>query len=172
MLSTPRRNLELKARYPDLSAARAHVERLGARPGDLEIQTDTYFHVAHGRLKLREIEGQTAALIGYDRPDHDAARLSSYHLVPVADADGLKASLTAALGVRCQVRKRRQIYFWHNVRIHLDEVDGLGSFVELEAVLLSEHDERTAPARVEELCRVLMIAPAARVAGSYSDDVI
>ncbi|MGK3856667.1 class IV adenylate cyclase, partial [Enterococcus faecium] len=82
-----------------------------------------------GRLKLREIDGQAAVLIWYDRPDHDAARLSKYHLVPVADPAALKAALTDALGVRGEVRKRREIYLWHNVRIHLDEVAGLGSFL-------------------------------------------
>ena len=172
MESGPRRNLELKARCADLASARQAVEQLSARDGGTEIQIDTYFHVAHGRLKLREIEGQAAFLIAYDRPDQDAARLSAYHLVPVPDAAGLKAALTAALGVRCQVRKRRQIYFWHNVRVHLDEVDGLGSFVELEAVLSFDEDERIAQAHLEELCRVLGIAPADPVAGSYGDHVI
>jgi predicted adenylyl cyclase CyaB len=172
MSSGPRRNLELKARCTDLAWARQAVEQFGARHGGREIQTDTYFHVAHGRLKLREIDGQAAVLIAYDRPDHDAARMSAYHLVSVADAAGLKAALTAALGVRGQVHKQRHIYFWRNVRIHLDEVDGLGLFVELEAVLSSDEDQRTAPARLEELCRVLRIAPADRVAGSYGDYVL
>jgi predicted adenylyl cyclase CyaB len=169
MSSRPRRNLELKARCADLASARRVVEQLGARSGGTEIQTDTYFHVAHGRLKLREIESQAAFLISYDRPDHDAARISAYHLVPVADADGLKAALAAALGVRGQVRKRRQIYFWHNVRIHLDEIDGLGSFVEFEAVLSSEQDESESAAHLEMLRHSLALEPADLISRSYAD---
>jgi adenylate cyclase class 2 len=164
-----RRNLEIKARYADLTAARAAACRLGARPTGVELQTDTYFLVPHGRLKLREIEGQPAVLIWYDRPDHRAARLSAYQLVPVADAPALKAALAAALGVRGEVRKRRDIYLWHNVRIHLDEVAGLGTFVEFEAVLGSAEDERQAPDHLTQLCQELAISSADPIAPSYAE---
>ena len=164
-----RRNLELKARYPDLAAARAVVGRLGARSAGVELQTDTYFPVPHGRLKLREIQGQAAVLIWYDRPDLSEARLSAYHLVPVADAAVLKAALTAALGIRGAVHKRREIYLWHNVRIHLDEVARLGTFIEFEAVLSSDEDEAQAPGRLARLCQELAITPAQHVASSYAE---
>jgi predicted adenylyl cyclase CyaB len=165
----PYRNFELKARNPDLAAAHSAVSRLGARPAGVEFQTDTYFPVAHGRLKLREIEGKPAVLIAYDRPDRSEARLSAYHLVPVVDAPVLKAALAAALGVRGQVQKRRDIYLWHNVRIHLDEVAGLGTFIEVEAVLSSDEDEIQAPSRLAQLCHELAILPANRVASSYAE---
>ena len=97
------------------------------------------------------------------------ARLSAYHLVPVADAPALKAALAAALGVRGEVRKRRDIYLWHNVRIHLDEVAGLGTFVEFEAVLGSDEDETQAPDRLTRLCQELAISSAAHVALSYAE---
>jgi len=168
-VAEPRRNLELKARCADLAGARDAIHRLGADAAGLENQTDTYFHVAHGRLKLREIDSQPAVLIWYDRPNESAARLSNYHLVPAPDPALLKTALTAALGVKGAVRKRREIHLWHNVRIHLDEVMHLGTFVEFEAVLGPGADAATAQARLDELCRVLHVQPADRLALSYAD---
>ena len=164
-----RRNWELKARCPDQEAAAQQVGRLGARYTGLEVQTDTYFRVPKGRLKLREIEGQQPALIGYSRPDQTGARLSSYHLVPVADAAAMKTILTETLGVRGVVSKRRHIWLWENVRIHLDEVAGLGSFVEFEAVLTSPVEEVAAPGQLNELCQALQIAANDLLAPSYGD---
>ncbi len=164
-----KRNLERKASYVDLAAAHHALVSQGARFETEEAQGDTYFHVPHGRLKLREINGQSATLIAYDRPDQPGSRLCFYHLVPVTDAAGLKAALAAALGVRGVVRKRRTIYLWHNVRIHLDEVEDLGTFVEFEAVLGPREDETTAEVRLEELGKALEIDASAYLAPSYAD---
>jgi len=169
LLPSPRRNVELKARYPDLGAARERLGQLGVRPGGVEIQTDTYFHAGTGRLKLREIEGRQAVLIWYDRPDRAEARLSTYRLAPVTDPAETKALLAAALGLRCAVRKRREIYFWHNVRIHLDEVAGLGTFVEFEAVLGPGDDEATGHTRLGHLCQVFGITPLDHLGHSNAD---
>jgi adenylate cyclase class IV len=163
------RNLELKARCPDPGAARAAVRRLVGREAEAQIQTDTYFRVAHGRLKLREIEGQPAELIWYDRPDQSAARTSAYYRVPAPDAAGLKAALAAAVGVRGEVRKQREITLWHNVRIHLDDVSGLGTFVELEAVLSPNDNEAVARVRLAELCAALGVRPGDQLGSSYAD---
>ncbi len=164
-----RRNLEVKARCAQLAATRAAVHRLGARPVGVEQQTDTYFAVPNGRLKLREIQGQPAVLIAYDRPDRREARLSTYHLVPVSDAAALKAALALTLSIRGEVHKRREIYLWHHVRIHLDEVEHLGAFVELEAVLSSDEEAIEAPAHVTHLCRELAIASVDQIAPSYAE---
>jgi predicted adenylyl cyclase CyaB len=164
-----RRNLELKARCLDLSAAREAVRRLGAVPAGLEIQVDTYFSVPKGWLKLREISGQPAVLICYNRPNQDGVRASGYYLVPVPDPCVLRAALATALGVRGEVHKERDIYLWHNVRIHLDDVAGLGSFLEFEAVLSPMDDEAMSRARLEQLCRALAIETADTQAASYAD---
>jgi predicted adenylyl cyclase CyaB len=164
-----RRNLEVKAPYPDLGAARETVREVGAREAGIEVQTDTYFRVPNGRLKLREIEGKPAYLIAYDRPDRNMVRASAYHLIPVADPSEMKAALTAALGVRGEVRKRREIYLWHNVRIHLDEVAGLGRFIELEAVLSDSEGEAGSQHRLDELCSALAITPSETLGPSYVD---
>jgi adenylate cyclase class IV len=168
-MTEPRRNLELKARHADLAAARAAAKRLGARPAGVEVQADTFFRVPHGRLKLREIDGQPAVLIQYDRPDRGEARVSAYRLVPVADPAALKAALASALGVAGEVRKVREIYLWHNVRIHLDEVDGLGTFVEFEAVLGPGEDEPTARERLDALSAALGVRAEDQLAAAYTD---
>ena len=167
-----RRNLELKLRVPDLAAARRACAGLAGLAGVVE-QVDTYFHVPIGRLKLRESVSGSAApeatLIAYCRPDRADVRASDYHLVPVPDAAGLKSALSAALGVRGVVRKRREVLMRHNVRIHLDEVDGLGDFLELEAVISDEADEALSRSRLDALCRLLGLAPGDWIAGSYAD---
>jgi predicted adenylyl cyclase CyaB len=168
-LADPRQNLELKARCPALKAARQSVCRLGAREAGIEIQTDTFFRAPSGRLKLREIEGQPAVLIWYDRPDELSARMSRYYLNPIPDAEKMKATLTVALGVRGVVHKRRAIYLWHNVRIHLDEVRELGTFVEFEAVLGPGDAVLAAETRLNDLCRALRIVPADHLAIAYAD---
>jgi predicted adenylyl cyclase CyaB len=164
-----RRNLERKARCADLAAAAAAVERLGARYEGILEQTDVYFHVPNGRLKLRTIAGQTAVLIGYERPNDPSARWSHYHLVPVGDPLALRAALAAALGERGEVRKRRALWLWHNVRIHLDDVAGLGTFVEFEAVMAEGEDDATAHARLAQLAAALGLRPEDDVAGSYGE---
>jgi predicted adenylyl cyclase CyaB len=95
-------------------------------------QTDTYFTVSHGRLKLREgnIENN---LIFYERLDMPGPKSSHFQLVKVDDAKGLKEVLSRSMGVKVVVKKRREIYYIRNVKFHIDEVPGLGSFVEIEA---------------------------------------
>lgn len=169
MGQSPRRNVEIKARCADLAAARAIAGELCGDTGSVEHQCDTYFHVPHGRLKLREIEGQPAVLIGYSRPDQASARTSCYHLVPVADPALLKAALADTLGIRGAVRKRREIFLWKNVRIHLDAVESLGNFIEFEAVLAAGDSETDAD-RVLEALRVRFGLDLAQFLGpSYSD---
>jgi predicted adenylyl cyclase CyaB len=108
-------------------------------------------------------------LISYDRPDRSEARLSTYYLVPVVDPPALKAALAAALGIRGQVHKRRDIYLWHNVRIHLDEVADLGTYIELEAVLSSDEDEMQASSRLARLGQELGILTANHIGSSYAE---
>jgi predicted adenylyl cyclase CyaB len=162
-------NLELKARCADLTQARAAGERLGAHIAGQQLQTDTYFHVPKGRLKLREIAGEPAVLIWYERPNTTDVRPSRYYLVPVAAPEQLQAALTAGLGLRGMIRKSRAILLWHNVRIHLDEVAGLGRFVEFEAVLAPNEDTAASSGRVEQLRIALQIRNADLIAASYAD---
>ena len=167
--SAPRRNIELKSKCADLPRATDAALRLGAHQAGVLEQTDTYFHCTTGRLKLRETVGRPAELIAYARPDHADARSSDYHLVRVDDPLSLNVALAAALGVRVVVEKRRTLLLWHNVRIHLDDVRGLGSFVEFEAVMSDGEDEAAAYERVATLAAALKLDPQDRIATSYSN---
>jgi adenylate cyclase class 2 len=164
---TPRRNIEIKAHCKDLSEARRKAEEIGAKFDGILNQIDTYFHVPQGRLKLRRINGDNTELIWYQRENQATARASEYHVAPVTDADLMLAVLGGALGVRGQVRKRRELLLWHNVRIHLDEVEKLGTFIEFEAVISDGNDEATSRARIKRLSRELEIDEP--IAVSYPD---
>ena len=163
------RNIELKARIADADAARKRAEAIATERLGIQRQVDTYFHCRNGRLKLREIEGQVAQLIWYARPDAQGPKPSDYQIVAVSDAARLKVALTAALGTRAVVEKRREIFLWHNVRIHLDEVAGQGAFLEFEAVLQPPLDDTAGKAQLEQLARHFGIATADLVSGSYAD---
>lgn len=163
------RNIELKTRLSDLAAARETARQLATNYVGFQHQTDTYFNCRRGRLKLREIEGQVAQLVAYERPDLVDAKGSDYRLIEVPDANALKAALTATLGVLVVVAKRREIFLIDNVRVHLDEVEGLGVFLEFEAVLSANIDDAAGQHQVAELQQKFKIAPADRIAASYSD---
>jgi adenylate cyclase, class 2 len=141
------RNVE--AKFPcdaaTLAAVRERAQRLGARHAGTLHQVDTYFRAPLGRLKLREVrvEGHPpdAVLIGYTRPDAAGARESTYEMVPVADPAALTAALLATLGVCARVVKVRELWLVRHTRIHLDTVERLGTFVELET-LVGDADPR------------------------------
>ena len=129
-----RANLELKARCADLERARERAQALATVWIGTDEQTDTYFVTRTGRLKLRESSLSGAQLIPYFRPDERAAKRSDYQVIALEDGPALARMLGAMLGVHRVVRKRREIALYENVRIHLDRVEGLGTFLELEAV--------------------------------------
>jgi len=167
----PRRNVELKALDPDPDASLARALQAGAIDHGVIHQRDTYFAVAQGRLKLREEEPGGATLIAYRRPDAAEERVSDYRLVRVTDAAGLRAALAETCGVRVEVVKRRRLLILETVRIHLDEVEGLGSFLELEAVADAGSDLSRERAQVEHLRAALRIPDGALQTGSYADAV-
>ena len=125
-------NVEIKAKCNNADIIRSYllVNNADFKGGDE--QTDTYFNVVNGRLKLREgnIENN---LIFYERMDQVGPKDSHFQLVKVEDVKGLKEVLTKSLGVKVVVKKNREIYYIGNVKFHIDEVPGLGSFVEIEA---------------------------------------
>lgn len=130
-----RTNLEIKARCADLDATRERVKLLAARHVGVDRQIDTYFATKRGRLKLRESSLSGGQLVPYLRPDQRGPKRADYRVIPVEEPESLKKLLAEILGVHRVVRKVREIWLYQNVRIHLDRVDDLGSFVELEAVV-------------------------------------
>ncbi len=163
------RNLEIKAVDPDPRATLAAALELGAEDQGVTGQRDTYFHAVTGRLKLREAPPRPAELIAYARAELSGPKVSLYRVVEVADHGALIDALTDALGVRCVVEKSRRLLLWRNVRIHLDRVDGLGHFVELEAVATSPGGLEVERDRVEDLRAALGIAEERLVAHGYAD---
>lgn len=167
------RNVELKARDADPARSLERALALGAEDRGEIRQRDTYFARAHGRLKLREQETGGSPLwdelIEYSRADSTDARTSAYRRVPVADAEPLRDALDAAYGTLVTVAKRRRLLLWEGVRIHLDEVDGLGSYLELEALADADSDLRAEHEKVEHLRRELGIEEPDLVSTSYSD---
>ncbi|MBU4174037.1 MAG: class IV adenylate cyclase [Actinobacteria bacterium] len=157
------RNIEIKARLKSISSAEPIASGLaGSGPHARLLQVDTYFNVPDGRFKLRE-EGGIGELIYYRRPDAPGPSRCDYVIVSIGSPAEVKGVLEAALGVRCVVRKHRTVYLYKNVRIHLDEVEGLGWFLEFEAVM----PEGSPDGDGESLVRGLM-----RAFGLERDDLV
>lgn len=168
-ISAPRRNIELKARDPDRARSLSICNRLGAEPRGVLAQRDTYFTVSNGRLKLREEVGGRPHLIAYQRPDRIDGRESAYRLVEVHEAQQLLEALSSTIGVKAVIVKRRQLFVWEGVRIHLDDVEGLGRFVEFEAIASRDSDLAEEKRQVQRLREAFSLADDDLVAGSYCD---
>jgi adenylate cyclase class IV len=169
-------NTEIKAIDRDPARTRTLAERLATEPPVEIVQRDTFFGAGQTRLKLREFPAASPAgspapaeLILYDRPDAPGPKASTYAITRTADPAGLRAILAAVLGTVGEVRKRRTLIMAGRTRIHLDEVDGLGHFVELEVVLADGEDPAAGEAEARALMATLEIDPADLVAGAYLD---
>jgi predicted adenylyl cyclase CyaB len=164
-----RRNVEIKARLRDLEQARRVAAELSGGPPEVLRQTDTYFRCAAGRLKLRQFSDAAAELIAYARPNEVSPRTSQYRIVPVVDGESLRDALSMSLGVLVVVAKEREVSHYKNVRIHLDRVEHLGTFLEFEAVLEPAAHQSEGEALVRELTSRFGLLPADLIAESYSD---
>lgn len=165
------RNVEVKIRIDQIEALRARVRDLGAADGGTILQVDTYFVTppGGGRLKLREQAPGRSELIAYRRADTAGLRASDYRIVPLAEPLGLRAALTTALGVARRITKTRHLLWYGRTRIHLDQVEGLGDFLELEVVLTDEESTAPGAGEAERILAELSLAGARRLPGSYAD---
>jgi predicted adenylyl cyclase CyaB len=163
------RNVEIKARITSVDALMPRARALAQRDAELIAQDDTFFRVPHGRLKLRAFADGSAELIHYERADTPHAKLSDYRRVPVFDAAALRDALERALGTIGRVRKQRWLLLAGQTRIHLDRVDGLGDFIELEVVLRDNQSEADGVRIADQLMHELGLAQAERIAGAYLD---
>ncbi|MFQ5909008.1 MAG: class IV adenylate cyclase [Thermoplasmata archaeon] len=161
--------LELKARRSGLQAETAWCEANADLIEDVR-QEDTYFRANQGRLKLRVVaERGGGTLIYYERENRVDPKTSHVTLLTVANPEPLMSILGEVLGVLAEVRKRRRIFRWGEVQIHLDKVDGLGEFVEFERLLDDQEAEAQAQVEFVELRTALNISEEDLVAESYSD---
>ncbi len=162
--------VEIKARCSSFEHIRKVLKVRNAESIGTDYQVDTYFHVPDGRLKLREgtIENN---LIFYQRTDQKTPKPSYVTLYPVNPPhQGLKEILSKTLGKKVTVQKNREIYFINNVKIHLDTVSNLGTFVEIEAIdKTGKRDKDTLQQQCEELMNAFRITKEDLLQNSYSD---
>lgn len=165
---TEMRNWEIKCRRGDLEGVRERARVMGARDAGVIEQEDTFFPAPGARLKLRDFGEGTGELIAYVRADAGEARGSDYRIYRTDDVPALREALTHGLGMAGQVRKRRHLFLWRYTRIHLDQVEGLGSFVELETVI-ADQPEADARDELESVARALGVDRMAPVPQAYVD---
>ena len=165
--------VEIKARCKDQKAMQARIENLGAVLVSNENQRDTFFRLPKDksgmRLKLREAANDKL-LIGYSRPDTAGPKNCLVDLYEYSEAEKLLAVLTSTLGVLLEVKKIRKVYRLGRAKIHLDQVENLGDFVEIE--ILGQRDRDTPKdlkAECDKLIEKLEIATDSLVECAYAD---
>jgi predicted adenylyl cyclase CyaB len=163
------RNVEIKARLTDGEAQRARAAQLSDAPPQMIVQEDVFFNVPQGRLKLRFVSPTQGQLIFYQRRDDSGPTTSTYELFDTDQPQRLQAVLAAAYGIRNIVRKTRQLYWVGRTRIHIDEVESLGHFLELEVVLTDTEAPAAGVREARELMQQLGVADAQLVSEAYVD---
>ncbi len=162
-------NVEIKARVKNTDRLRCRIEAISDAPCVELWQEDVFFTVPNGRLKLRSGSSEYGELIYYEREDAIDPKPSRYLLAKTTDPAALQAVLTTALGFRGSVRKRRSLYRVGGTRIHLDKVEGLGTYLELEVVLDQEGSVEEGRKIALDLMRDLDVDPADLLSGAYID---
>jgi len=163
------RNVEIKAAVKDFAGITAALAALSAAAPMRFAQEDTFFRSPRGRLKLRKFTATSGELIYYERPDGTAPRESSYVLVPTAEPDRVRDVLAVAYGIIGVVRKRRTVRMVDRTRVHLDDVEGLGTFVELEVVLGDDEPAESGVVEARRLMAALGIQEDQLVSRAYID---
>lgn len=165
-------NIEIKAKVEDMTSLEALAQKISDTPCEVLQQEDTFFNVPNGRLKLRVFPDSTGELIYYNRPDATDAKQSHYQIYNSDKPGDLKFLLDSALGSKIVVRKTRHLYISGQTRIHLDWVEGLGTFMELEVILDEGQDPRKGCKVVENLMEKLNIKKLQLISGAYADMLV
>ena len=163
------RNVEIKARVARPARLLDAVIAIADRGPTVFAQDDTFFACERGRLKLRAFSEREGQLIFYERPDTGAPKLSAYVIAPTSDPNALREALARAVGVVGRVKKTRTLFFVGATRIHLDDVEDLGHFVELEVVLDDDQSLEDGSAIARDLMTRLGIADGDLVTHAYVD---
>jgi predicted adenylyl cyclase CyaB len=162
-------NIEIKARVKNISEFKSRAQALSNTPVEVIPQEDTFFNVPQGRLKLRVLAPDRGQLIYYQRADQGGPKRSDYHIALTSDPESLKHVLSLAYGIRGVVKKTRYLYLAGQTRIHVDDVDGLGQFMELEVVLREGQDDAEGQAIAEGLMSRLGVERTDLLEGAYMD---
>lgn len=163
------RNIEIKAHIPSVAAVLERAAAL-ADQGPTEIrQDDTFFECRSGRLKLRTFANGEGELIFYRRTDEHGPKESFYFRTPTVAPDSLRETLALAYGVVGRVRKNRTLFIAGRTRIHLDIVENLGHFLELEVVLREDESPDVGVREAHELMQRLGVTPSQLIDRAYVD---
>lgn len=162
-------NIEIKARARHFADIKARAAELSDAPVEVIPQVDIFFNVPQGRLKLRILAPDRGQLIYYTRPDQEGPKRSDYHIALTSDPENLKRVLELACGIRGVVKKTRYLYLVGQTRVHLDDVEGLGQFMELEVVLREGQGDAEGQAIAEGLMASLGVERGDLLEGAYMD---
>ncbi|XP_071187704.1 uncharacterized protein [Salvelinus alpinus] len=182
-------NVEIKARVSNATRLAERASQLSQSEGTVIRQQDTFFNCSTGRLKLRNLmQDGSGQLIFYERPDCDGPKVSNYSLSTTQDPEGLRVSsyynttvattqdpeglrtvLADSLGVKGEVRKERRLFLVGQTRVHLDSVEGLGHYMELEVVLREDQRPEEGEVIARSLMKELGVGDDSLVTGAYVD---
>jgi len=162
-------NIEIKAHARDFLGMMKRARTLSDKPVEVIQQVDTFFNTKKGRLKLRVLAPNRGQLIYYERVNQDGPKRSDYYIAETSDPENLKRELELAYGIRGMVKKTRYLYLVGQTRVHLDDVEGLGRFVELEVVLNDGQSDAEGRAIAEGLMASLGVEGSDLIEGAYMD---
>ncbi|XP_063761843.1 uncharacterized protein LOC134879322 isoform X2 [Eleginops maclovinus] len=162
-------NVEIKAKVSNPMQFAKRASELSQSEGTIIRQHDTFFNCTQGRLKLRDFMNESGQLIFYERPDTEGPKLSRYSISPTSDPPSLRTVLSDALGVKGEVCKERRLFLIGQTRVHLDAVEGLGDYMELEVVMRPEQTVEDGQKVAEELMQQLGVSKQSLVMGAYMD---
>lgn len=163
------RNIEIKARIESVTLIAPKVAAL-ATEGPLEIaQDDTFFNCDNGRLKLRAFSNDAGEIIFYRRANQSGPKESFFVRSSTSSPESLREALSLAYGQIGRVRKYRTLYLVGRTRVHLDRVEGLGHFLELEVVLVGDEPAEQGVREAHELMDKLGIQHVQLIDGAYLD---
>ncbi|XP_003393574.2 uncharacterized protein LOC100642950 [Bombus terrestris] len=167
------RNIEIKAKIDDPDHKIFRVLQLTKHSGIMKVmkQHDTFFKVREGRLKLRKFQDESGELIYYKRSTKFGPKLSDYEKVTLnkSACNCIANILSASNGCLGIVKKTRKLYMIGQTRVHIDDVEGLGTFLELEVVLTDEQDIETGEKIAQDLMSKLDIKHEDLIANAYVD---
>jgi predicted adenylyl cyclase CyaB len=163
------RNVEVKARIDDIEKLKVKVAGIADKCPIEIFQDDTFFACPNGRIKLRTFSVNKAELIFYQRPNHSGPKESVYSIAPITSPDKTREVLSQGYGQTGRVRKHRTLFLIGRTRVHLDRVEGLGDFIELEVVLAEKEPTENGVLVANELLSKLGILSDHLIEGAYVD---
>lgn len=163
------RNIEIKARLKNREAVVDLLKQRTKTAGELILQHDVFFKCLDGRLKLRIFNETSGELIFYKRANQDGPKQSQYWISKTEEPLKLRELMKSALGIHGEVKKRRLLFLIAQTRVHIDDVEGLGDYLELEVVLTAGQDTKEGEGIAKDLMNFLKIDATDLVSEAYVD---